>query len=97
MVIAFYLGKAVVVYRQVVVVVNFGQSIAVQLQMAVAANFFGAVVECQKLQAFWGVEPDLFLARFIFKAQFVEAVGLVALVCSTVRVFVLGQRGRGRC
>ncbi|SJN11697.1 hypothetical protein CZ787_06430 [Halomonas citrativorans] len=43
-VIAFYLGKAVVMHRQVIVVVNLGQPIAVQLQMAVATDLFGTII-----------------------------------------------------
>ncbi|BBI60699.1 hypothetical protein HSBAA_20050 [Vreelandella sulfidaeris] len=60
------------------------------------ADFFNTVIKRQQLKVFLGVEPDLLFAGFVLKAQFVEALGLVALGAQYRAGLVFGQRvGRG--
>src|SRR5690606_28375607 len=61
MAVAFGVAEAVVLHRQV----------------AVVLDDFGTVVFRQQVQVFLGVDVDLFLVRFVFEAQFVAAFALV--------------------
>src|SRR5690554_2836746 len=62
-----------------VVAVAFGVAEAVVLhrQVAVVLDDFGTVVFRQQVQVFLGMDVDLLLISFVFKAQFVAALTLV--------------------
>ena len=65
-------------------------------QMAVVVDDFGAVVFGEQVQVFLGVDVDLFLVRFILKAQFIAAFTLMGLGFQSGAGFVFRQRVR-RC
>src|SRR5690554_5650499 len=74
--VAFGVAEAVVVYRQV----------------AVILNDFGAVVFRQQVQVFLGVDVDLRFIGFVFKTQLVAAFTLVGFGFQGGSCFVLRQR-----
>ena len=76
--VAFGVAEAVVLHRQV----------------AVVLDDFGAVVFRQQVQVFLGVHVDLLFARFVFKAQFVAALTLVGFGLQGGPGFVFRQRVR---
>src|SRR5690606_37457320 len=74
--VAFGVAEAVVLYRQV----------------AVILDDFGAVVFRQQVQVFLGVDVDLLFIGFVFKAQLVAAFTLVGFGFQGGSCFVLRQR-----
>ena len=76
------------------IAVDIGGAVAKDVQSAVALDVLGAVVEGEQVEIFLSVEPDLLFVRFIFKAQLVKALRLVALGADHRAGFVGRQRIR---
>src|SRR5690554_4824511 len=72
------------------------EAVVLHRQVAVVPDDFGAVVFREQVQVFLGVHVDLFLARFVFKPQFVAALALVGFGLQGGPGFVFRQRVR-RC
>ena len=64
-------------YRQVVIGLDAGHPLVVDIPMLVVLDMPGCIVLYKHVQVFLTVNINLFLPRLVFETQFVEALALV--------------------